>query len=271
MKRHKYGLKSIGLQHPLKLVAFTDAAFKAQPEESTRLALRGLAAVLEEDDGSSKPSGENDLANLVDFTVRRQRRVVRSTFGAELNGLVDSVEQMLMLQCTLHQIDCGTSQPPEHMIDLLECGKLYPPADFCVDARAAYDAISASDAGELAGSSLKLHLISVRDRATHGLIRKFFWVDTRDLLGDGLTKGGIDRKLLHNCRNDCKYASKHENLMHTKATSSATNVSVETLQEEGHLDDDQWAHGPMLKLEDRESELLLKQFTHSATQIDTQA
>ena len=74
MKRHKCGLKSIALKHPLKLVAFTDAAFKAQPEESTGLALRGLAAVLEEDDGGAKPSGKEDLANLVDFTVRRQRR-----------------------------------------------------------------------------------------------------------------------------------------------------------------------------------------------------
>ena len=44
MKRHKCGLKSITLKHPLKLVAFTDAAFKAQPEDTTGLAFRELAA-----------------------------------------------------------------------------------------------------------------------------------------------------------------------------------------------------------------------------------
>ena len=97
MKRHKRGLKSIALQHPLELVAFTDVAFQAQPEEPTGLALRGLAAVLQEDRGIELRHGNNEFANMVDFIARRQRRVVRSTFSAELNGLVDSVEQMLLL------------------------------------------------------------------------------------------------------------------------------------------------------------------------------
>ena len=75
----------------------------AQLEEASGLAPRGLAATLCEDTGAyDEPHGKNKIANLVDFTVRRQRRVVRSTFSAELNGLVDSIEQMLLLQCTLH-------------------------------------------------------------------------------------------------------------------------------------------------------------------------
>lgn len=47
---------------------------------------------------------------------------------------------------------------------------MYPPFDLCVDARVAYDAIAAIDACEPAGNSLKLHLISVRDRMAHGFI-----------------------------------------------------------------------------------------------------
>ena len=70
---------------------------------------------------------------------------------------------------------------------------MYPPFDICVDAQAVYDAIGAPDACEPAGSSLKLHLIPVRDRMTHGHIRKLFWVDASDMLADGLTKGGVDR------------------------------------------------------------------------------
>ena len=96
------------------------------------------------------------------------------------------------------------------MIDMLEGGALYPPVDFCADARAAYDAISAPDPCELAGSSPKLHLISVRDGMAYGLVRKLFWVDTRDMLADGLTKAWVDRLLLRSCSNDCKYAFKHE-------------------------------------------------------------
>ena len=58
------------------------------------LAPRGLAATLCEDgDDGTKPHGKSDTANLVDFVVRGQRGVVGSTFSAELNGLVGSVDR----------------------------------------------------------------------------------------------------------------------------------------------------------------------------------
>lgn len=46
MKRRKCGLNSVELQHPLKLVAFIDVAFKTQFREPIGLAFRGLAAIL---------------------------------------------------------------------------------------------------------------------------------------------------------------------------------------------------------------------------------
>ena len=41
MQKHKCGLKSVSLRHPLKLVGFTDVASKVQPDEPIGLALRG--------------------------------------------------------------------------------------------------------------------------------------------------------------------------------------------------------------------------------------
>ena len=231
MKRHNSGLKSVAIKHPLNFTGFIDAAFKSIPEESTGLALRGLAAVLHSDD-SEGPGSKDGLANLVVFTVRRQRRVVRSTFSAELNGLVDSVEQLLLLQVTLHQLYTGTSQTPEMMVDMLEAGMLYPPLDLSVDARAVYDAVAATDTCEPAESSLKLHLLSVRNRMETRVIRKFHWVDARDMLADGLTKGGIDRELLHNVSNNCHFKCKHEALTHSKSPSPAASSATKTSKEE---------------------------------------
>ena len=96
------------------------------------------------------------------------------------------------------------------MIDLLERCLVRPPLDICVDARAAYDAIAATDVCETAGSSLKLHLISVRDRMTYRLIRKLFGIDTMDVLADGLTNGGIGRLLLRSVSNGCKCQATHD-------------------------------------------------------------
>ena len=113
------------------------------------------------------------------------------------------------------------------MIIVLEKGAMYPPLDLCVDARAVYDVVAATDVCDPAGSSLKLHLTSVRDRMTHGLIRSLYWVDARDMLADGLAKAGIDRILLHNASNDCHYKASHEALVHDKRKNqvgSVTNV-----------------------------------------------
>ena len=127
IERHKYGLESVTLQHQFIFVGFIHASFKAQPELHTGLALRGPAAILREhSDSNNQPMSFSGKANLIDFTVRRQRRVMSSTFGAEFDGLVDSTEQMLRLQITLHQTYSGTQQSPEDMIDLLENGGLYP-------------------------------------------------------------------------------------------------------------------------------------------------
>ena len=56
---------------------------------------------------------------------------------------VDSIEQMLLSQVTLHQVYRGTTQAPDDRVDLLENGGLHQMLDIAVDARAAYDAISA--------------------------------------------------------------------------------------------------------------------------------
>ena len=223
MKRHECGFESVKFNHPLKLVGFIDVAFKTQPDEPTGLALRGLAATLQEDDSSfTQPMSKNGKVNFIDFIVRRQRRVARSTFSAELNGLVDSVEQMLLLQMALHQTCRGTQQSLKDMLDLLENGGLYPWLDIAVDACAAYDAIVAIDACEPQGSSLTFHLISVRDRLVQGIIRRVHCVDTRDWLVHGLTKGGIDRSLLQNVSNGCSYKLAHQALTHSKTQVGST-------------------------------------------------
>ena len=117
------------------------------------------------------------------------------------------------------------------MVDLLESDKLCPPLDLWVDARAVRDAVAASDICDPAGSSLKVHLISVRDRLVQGIIRRLYWLDTRDMVADGLTKGEVDIYIyiyiyyiyiyiiLHSISNNCRFDVKREALTHSKSNS----------------------------------------------------
>ena len=88
------------------------AAFNAAVEDSSGLALRGLATVLFEDNCADRPQSKNGKVNLVDFIVRKQRRVVRRIFSAELNGFVGSIEVLFALHVVSHHLYCGTAGSP---------------------------------------------------------------------------------------------------------------------------------------------------------------
>ena len=149
-------VRSSCFKHPLELVGSIDATFKAQPDEPTHISLPGSVVILQEDtNGNDKPHNVGGLANVVDFIVRIQKRCLRSTSFAELNGLVDDIEQLLLLQIILHQIHCGTHQTPEDIIDLAECGGLYPQLDVAIDARAIFYVVAATDACDFSGMQLK--------------------------------------------------------------------------------------------------------------------
>ena len=41
------------------------------------------------------------------------------------------------------------------------------------------------------------HVKWLRELADRGLLTGIAWVDTRDMLADGLTKGAVDRQMIH--------------------------------------------------------------------------
>ena len=81
--------------------------------------------------------------------------------------------------------------------------------DLVVDARAVFDAIKAMDICTPSECSLKLHLIAVRDWLYSKRIRFLFWSDTRDMIADAMTKGGVVRDLIEGAMNKGSLILKH--------------------------------------------------------------
>jgi len=202
--------KRVGiLYRPLDLdklcvTVFSDAAFKATPEESSGLALRGCVVLLAEARSHELISPEGNC-HLLEYVCRRQRRVVRSTYSAELNGLIDSVEITLLVQFMLHQLYRGTDQSSTQLARAQEDGQLYPVVKAATDAMAVFSSVAAPDICDPAESSLKLHLLSLRDKVASGTLQSLFWSDTRDMLADGLTKGSVNRLALQMCAEHGKH------------------------------------------------------------------
>ena len=131
--------------------------------------------------------------HLVDAIVRRIKRVVRSTYAAELNALIESIEIMFITQLVPHQVKCSTGESHDQLLQHLSLGTLYPPIDLCIDAKSVYDSVTCTDVSTPLEASLLVHVLSVRDRLSTGTIRSMNWVDTRDMLADGLNKGSVPR------------------------------------------------------------------------------
>jgi hypothetical protein len=207
-KRHKIGIWYERLTGPVRLVCWSDAAFKAMPDEGSGLALRGCCVVLTSE-MSKSPTSPDGRCQLIEYLCKRQKRVVRSTFSAELNALIDALEIAILVQMAYHQILHGCNQSATEMAKTLEEGGLKPAIDAVIDARAVWDAVAAADACNPLECSLKLHLLSLRDKLTQKILRQLFWADTRDMIADGMTKGGVHRKLLASVSDAGKHTLTH--------------------------------------------------------------
>ena len=65
--------------------------------------------------------------------------------------------------------------------------------DACVDAKAVFDGITAQCPRTPADKPLFLHALAMREFLEAGWVDRLWWIDTRDMVADGLNKGGLPR------------------------------------------------------------------------------
>eukprot|EP00971_Amphidinium_carterae_P018913 372341-Amphidinium_carterae.3 len=202
-KTNQGGLWYPRLNGTVRLVMFSDAAFRTQPEDSSGLAVKGSALALIPETVDPK-EGLQTQCHLLDFLSTKQRRVVRSTFSAELNGLLDATERGYGIQMTLSELlmarekieGRGQSSQAKTLQALWESGSLRPELWACIDAKSVYDALMAPDFHIPSEDSLCLHLLALRNDISVRKLRALLWIDTRSMLADALTKGKVDKAQL---------------------------------------------------------------------------
>jgi hypothetical protein len=189
VKRKPATLLYAKLQGEIKVLDISDAAFRR--EDKSGLAMRGAVIAISESH-SSHPGGR---VQIIDWYSRRQRRVVRSTFGAELNALVDSLEVAKLLAFALAEIRC-----PKADLTMLrgmeESGEFPIAIEACIDCKSIYDALATEDTKTPSEASLIMILLQCKESLRSGLIRKIWWIDTRDMAADALNKGLVARSAL---------------------------------------------------------------------------
>jgi hypothetical protein len=191
MKRKSGTLVSKKVQTPWQITVFPDSAFKAT--EPDCLAIRAAVILITSTDYFPK----GGPAGVLEFYHRKQPRVCRSTYSAELSSVDDGVSHGLVMQGMLNEVVHGPLEA-RTLQHLMEHGRLPIPFAATTDNKGLFASVSADFLSVPTEPHLLYLLRSLRDRIDAGTLRSLWWVDTRDMISDVLTKGGLSREpILH--------------------------------------------------------------------------
>ena len=172
---------------------YIDAAFTKDEDDGR--SMRG-AVFIRCSGRESKHFNMATTGHLIDFQGRSQRKVVRATFTAELLGGCDTVDHGIVLCQALHHISTGKSSAKEGK-ELLDRWGLSNPHGSLSRRIKRIRIHHANIPENPVDQSVLIHCLYIRQLLTDGVLSALAWVDTRDMHADGLTKGSVDRKGIH--------------------------------------------------------------------------
>jgi hypothetical protein len=185
--RTKCTTKSIAYVGTPVIHGVADSAFKA--EEDDCLALRGCVIGLGTADGTT--------SQVVDFWCRKHRRVTRSTFAAELINATEVAEFCMMLAGFYEEVLHGVETSQTLAQKLLE-GRFKTRVQVYIDAYSVYSAVCTQQVRMPSETSLIYEIETLHDHLKVGRLARLYWIDTEDMVTDGLTKGSVNRSaILH--------------------------------------------------------------------------
>ncbi|CAJ1455509.1 unnamed protein product [Effrenium voratum] len=194
---------------PLKLMAITDSAYRG--EDQDHLAVRSGLIVLISAKGPV-------------YISKKQSRVCRSTFTAELYSALDMVGLGLNICMMVNEITNGV-QSAAHMADKLECGKITEGLDVAIDADAVFRALAAKEVKTPTDAIMLIHALKFKEWLKTGQVKSLMWIDTRDMLADALNKGSIDRAALRTAAEEGIWKIEHAFKTHQENIKQAGNIN----------------------------------------------
>ena len=175
-----------------KLVGISDSAFKREGDEGH--AMRGALIARMSGDPDHLASGP---VHLLEDVCSKQKHVVRATFSAELFQACDTTDLVISIAQAIHEITVGRASPSETR-RLREVGGFANALWIVVDANSVFAAITVlTQPRTPTEKSLLGHLLFLRELLDKDVLHGIAWVDTRDMVSDGLTKGSVNRAALH--------------------------------------------------------------------------
>jgi hypothetical protein len=194
LKKNPLVLTFQQLTGSLKVTLFTDASWGNLTKGGSQ---GGAFTVLAEDKEGGK-------FNPLQWTSRRLRRNVQSTFGAETLALVNGVDDGLCVAYLVDELNSNSphlkGQKPTPVDMVVRDGTLASiPFDAVVDCKSLFDYLITAGKG-VSEKRLLLDLWSLKEDLKRRSIRTIGWCLSEDQLADCLTKA-MSRKPFHEALN----------------------------------------------------------------------
>ena len=126
------------------------------------------------------------------FRSAKSKRVANSTLAAELLVALLGTEESTFIQTWLHEM----RNPHLTALDLINTpGDELIPLEVCTDAHDLLDLLVKPGAPNITNRNYSLHLAVLRELREQKRVRQWIWLDTDDMIANGLTKMNDDGSL----------------------------------------------------------------------------
>ena len=170
-----------------------DSAFKAT--EPDCLATRACVIVLGTARGENATLPGGGPVGVVEFYSRKQPRVCRSTFAAELSSTDDAASLGLLIRGMFAELILGPCKAGK-LAELTDSGQLPVALEVATDNRGMFSGVTATEVKTPSEPHLLYLMKALRDRLGSKAIDALWWFDTRDMICDAMTKGTLSREPL---------------------------------------------------------------------------
>ena len=149
----------------------------------------------------------------VDWTMKKLQVISRSAPAAELRNALEAAQDSINYAMLFHEVYRGPCTA-EECASIRDAGDHFLDIVLCIDAHGLYKAVSRDECSSGTDSSTLYHLHALR-ALTGRNIGSLVWIDNRDMIADGLTKGHPPREPIMEVLNTGVWKLKHKREVHT--------------------------------------------------------
>ena len=133
---------------------------------------------------------------MIDYVSGKQSHVSRGVWSSELFNQCDMLDAAILLLGYFQELRFGPLSGAE-LRKLRENGGFALQLELLTDSLSIFSYLRSVHLKMPAERGTVFHLAYIRECLVNLIVSWFTWIDTRDMVADGLTKGSCDRAQLH--------------------------------------------------------------------------